>query len=230
MENMIFFDIDGTLLDHEKAEYAGAIGFKKAHAVFDSYKEEEFYALWHDTAEKHMNRFISGELTYQGQRQERLKELFGTVSRKIENDEADEMFAYYLEKYEEHWCLYPDIMDCLKELAHLDLGIISNGGHVQQRKKLNRTGIDTYFKTVVISTDINCGKPEREIFEYACELAGVNSKDCFYIGDRLETDAKAACDVGMKGVWLNRKNEQGSAEGVVEIRNLDELPKVVKDF
>ncbi|GAB6615192.1 hypothetical protein bcgnr5391_18720 [Bacillus cereus] len=33
-------------------------------------------------------------------------------------------------------------------------------------------------------------------------------KDCYYIGDRLETDAISSIAAGMQGIWLNRDNSQ----------------------
>lgn len=33
-------------------------------------------------------------------------------------------------------------------------------------------------------------------------------KDCYYIGDRLETDAISSTAAGIQGVWLNRDNLQ----------------------
>ncbi len=33
-------------------------------------------------------------------------------------------------------------------------------------------------------------------------------KDCYYIGDRLETDAISSTAAGMQGIWLNRDNSQ----------------------
>lgn len=33
-------------------------------------------------------------------------------------------------------------------------------------------------------------------------------KDCYYIGDRLETDAISSTAAGMQGIWLNRDNLQ----------------------
>ncbi len=53
---MIFFDIDGTLLDHAHAESAGAMAFKEETAVFDDVDPVEFVERWHRLAEKHMDR------------------------------------------------------------------------------------------------------------------------------------------------------------------------------
>lgn len=39
---MIFFDLDGTLLDHKSAEYAGVMAFYKHFQVFHNQNEEDF--------------------------------------------------------------------------------------------------------------------------------------------------------------------------------------------
>ena len=106
-------------------------------------------------------------------------------------------------------------------------GIISNGDKTQQRQKLKKTGIDHYFSTVVISGDIGVSKPDPEIFLHACKLADKNPSDCYYIGDRVDIDAKAAIDEWLKGVWLNRKFIDEKKEKVPEILSLKSFQYIV---
>jgi phosphoglycolate phosphatase-like HAD superfamily hydrolase len=50
---MIFFDIDGTLVDHEGAERAAARAFQQEHAHAFPERPQEFIQQWHAVAEKH---------------------------------------------------------------------------------------------------------------------------------------------------------------------------------
>ena len=47
-----------------------------------------------------------------------------------------------------------------------------------------------------------------EIFQRTVLQLNLEMKDCYYIGDRLETDAISSTAAGMQGIWLNRDNSQ----------------------
>ena len=220
---MVFFDIDGTLLDHERAERHGAAAFRRRFDDVFGEPLDEFVTLWHATAERHMDRYIGGELSYEGQRRARMRELFGRSGRRLTDGEADEAFAVYLDSYREGWCLFDDVLPCLDALSHLALGIISNAGAAQQRLKLERTGILDRFDAMAISGEVGVSKPEPRIFHVACERGGVQPRECVYVGDRLGTDALGARDAGLRGVWLDRKGASRGDEGVDVIASLGEL-------
>jgi putative hydrolase of the HAD superfamily len=40
-----------------------------------------------------------------------------------------------------------------------------------------------------------------------CSKSGKNIHECFYVGDRMDTDAIGSKRAGMIGIWLNRKGE-----------------------
>lgn len=92
---MIFFDIDDTLLDNQKAELAAAKEFQLLYKDIFSVSSDEFALNWRSATEKHVRRYLSGELSFQGQRRERLRELF-SHNRVLPDDEADYIFQEYL--------------------------------------------------------------------------------------------------------------------------------------
>jgi len=101
-----------------------------------------------------------------------------------------------------------------------------NGNAQQQCKKLTLLSIENYFEEIIISSDAGFSKPDVRIFEAAFEKSGISAKDCVYIGDRLETDAIAASNAGMRGVWLNRGNYQNSKE-IEIISSLSEVSNLI---
>jgi putative hydrolase of the HAD superfamily len=117
---MIFFDLDGTLLDHDAAERQGALVFAAAFGLDKS----DFIARWRDVSDRHMGRFLAGEIDFAEQRRLRIQEVFG---RELCNDEADEAFKSYLDAYESGWRLYPDVLPCLERLEGTALGVVTNG-------------------------------------------------------------------------------------------------------
>lgn len=224
---IIFFDIDETLVDHAGAEHDAVIAFYREHAALFSERAEEFAQRWHQVAETHMQRYLTGELSFQAQRRVRVKEVFKGADIPLTDSRADALFASYLKHYENHWRLFPDVEACFRMLSSHQLGIISNGDTSQQRKKLNDLGIASFFTSVTISSDVGVAKPEPGIFIEACRQAQLPPETCVYIGDRLETDARAAVKAGLRGIWLNRSGLPRVNIDVPVITSLDELPPLI---
>lgn len=224
---MIFFDIDDTLLDNKAAECAAAKEFHRSHGDTFPVSSEEFAYRWRMTTEKHVQRYLSGELSFQGQRRERLKELFAH-SRTLTDAEADALFAGYLESYEKNWTLFSDVASCLEQLNGMKCGIISNGDSYQQRQKLKATGIVGHFSVIVISEELGLAKPDPRIFLEACRMAKAHPSECWHIGDNPEADVYGSLSSGLHGVWLNR-NGMNRYEGAVTIGSLSELRRIIDE-
>lgn len=218
---MIFFDIDNTLLDNETAQAnAAATVYKQNQQLQNLYTAKDFPGIWNAVTETYMQQYTAGSLTFEQQRQERLKKIF---KGGLDEKKADVFFEDYLAAYEDNWQLYHDVIPLLEKYKDTPKGIISNGDSDQQRKKLNKTGIDHYFDVVVISDDIGVFKPDPEIFHYAAKKAGKTPSQCWYVGDKVDTDAKAAKDAGFTGVWVNRKFIDEKKEPVPEVITLNDL-------
>ncbi|KLU63351.1 hypothetical protein CEB3_c02750 [Peptococcaceae bacterium CEB3] len=125
----IFFDIDGTLLDHRSSERAGVLELYTKHInAFRDFTRGEFCSLWCDISEKHFARFLKGEISFKKQRQERIIEVFNIAGILLTHEEADLAFLDYLQEYERNWRLFDDAMFCLEVMKkEHKLGIISNG-------------------------------------------------------------------------------------------------------
>ncbi len=213
---MIFFDLDGTLLDHDAAERRGAQALTSAFGL----DGPGFAALWRAASERSMDRFLGGEIGFAEQRRLRMQDLLG---RALSDHEAAEIFGAYLNAYESGWRLYPDVLPCLERLEGTKLGVITNGDSAQQLKKLKATAILSRFALVVTSEDAGATKPKPEIFHFACGRAGVGRTASVYIGDRLDADARAAVRAGLRGIWLNRAARDPEVADVEVIRSLSEL-------
>jgi putative hydrolase of the HAD superfamily len=223
---VIFFDLDSTLLDHNEAAKAGAARFYETFHASLQGDLEAFLIRWDAVAEKYFQTGEDGrEMNHTQSRRARMREIF---SESLSDQEADKRFSVYVKTYEEHWRLFPDCLPCLQALQGRKLGLITNGVGEQQRSKIQKLGLGPYFSTVIISREVGCAKPDKAIFELAAREAGVDIKDCVYVGDRLEPDALAAQKAGMRGIWLDRKSQwNGEEVGVPVIRGLTEVPELL---
>lgn len=221
---MIFFDLDDTLLDHEAAARVGAASvYKTFRDFFEGESLEDFLVRWHTVSEKYFQS-NSPQYSLLEQRRRRIREIFPVPQS---DQEADKRFQVYLRTYELNWHLFPDALTCLKALKGDDIGLITNGEGPQQRSKIEVLGLGPYLSTLIISREVDCAKPAKAIFELAAKRARVPLVNCFYIGDRLQTDAQGSQQAGMKGIWLDRK-QTGQEWGGPVIHGLDELPSLLE--
>ncbi len=65
---MIFFDLDGTLLDHKTSEFLSIGGFYEEYKNYFSITKDEFYSLWTQISDKYFKRYLNNELTFGQQR------------------------------------------------------------------------------------------------------------------------------------------------------------------
>lgn len=166
--------------------------------------------LWHKLSEKYFNKFLSKELSFQEQQRMRMYHLFKAYGINLSPLESQHRFKQYIELYKSNWTAFEDVhytLQTLQQGGH-SLGIISNGDYEQQVEKLTALNILQSFKYIFTSSELGISKPDPEMFHKVVLQLNLEMKDCYYIGDRLETDAISSTAAGMQGVWLNRDNSQ----------------------
>jgi putative hydrolase of the HAD superfamily len=120
--------------------------------------------------------------------------------------------------------LFDDSRPALEALAArgLTLGVISNF-EPWLRDVLALQQVDHLFATVTISGVIGIAKPDPGIFHAALDTAGVRAGEALYVGDQPEIDAKAAEDVGMTPVLIDRFGRRPEPLPWPRITSLTEL-------
>ena len=108
------------------------------------------------------------------------------------------------------------------------VGLITNGRHELQYSKLALTGLEYVFDDIIVSGDVGVEKPDREIFEIACERLGIAPAEAVYVGDNRKNDVDGALGAGMRAVWLAvNPGQRGKREPTAVIKDLRELPGVI---
>ncbi len=222
---MIFFDLDGTLLDHKQSEYLGVKAFYKENLEYFNIDEDGFYKLWCKISQKNFKRYLDGEISFIQQRNERIKDIFSEADLQINDIEAEKKFQTYLINYEKSWKPYEDVIPCLRSLQNYRLGIISNGDYNQQLLKLERMGIKDFFEIIITAGDVGVAKPDIKIFEIASETAKECPENCYYVGDDYKTDILPCGQIGITGIWLNREKENHDISNIKMVYGLADLEK-----
>ena len=241
---MIFFDIDGTLIDHLSASAAASLALYDKFAGEILFTRDEFPSAWESIMDRHFNRFCRGEISLWDQRRERIRESFGAPQ--LSDAEADSRYFVFIREYEQLTRAYDDAVPCLEKLLPTSpetrekwgtrrrthkLGIISNGAREQQLGKLRRAGLLKYFSVKVFSEDTGRGKPDPSIFHEACRRAGEDPSECVHVGDDLTNDIYASHALGIRPIWIDRLGSTRNGALARRITSLAELVSVLEqDF
>jgi len=225
-EGVIFFDLDDTLMDFKTSEHLAVSAFYTKYQSYFNFGIQEFYTEWCSVGQRHFQRFLNGELSFDQQKQERMKELFFKVEIRLSEEAASSYFKDFLQHFEDSWMLFDDVVPCLERLGDYELGILTNGDSCQQRLKLKKLGILPYFNTIVTASEVGVAKPNPLIFLQTCKRANRAPEECTYVGDDLYTDILACRAVQMIGVWLNRNAKSSELESDY-IRSLLDLKEVL---
>ena len=129
----------------------------------------------------------------------------------------------------QHFELYDDVPDVLRELARagLRIGLISNS-HRCLASFQSHFELQGLITATVSSSEHGFMKPHPSIFSAALQLVNVAPAEAVMVGDSLRHDVEGAMRAGMRGVLLHRGDSPtpGARErGIPVIRSLRELPR-----
>lgn len=193
MRNVVLFDLDGTLVEYERS------GREVLEVAFDRVGVDPFFEV-----EDYQERY--GEFFPESDSITHLRELiFADIAETQGLDPgvgvavAD---AYADERDHSRVYLFPGAMDLLEVLSDRPLGMVTNGDPEMQRPKLEATGLDRYFETVVYAGHDAPAKPDPAPFHLALERMGRSPDDSIYVGNDPEDDVGGAAAAGLDSVWL----------------------------
>lgn len=220
---VLLFDVDGTLLDFDKAEECGIEALLLRYKVPVTVENKEKY---HVLNQGYWRRLELGELTRDQVLFQRFEEFFGGFGIQVDGREVDRLYRETLDQSAVLIEGALEILDYLKDKYMLY--IITNGVASTQARRLHDSGLDTYFRGIFISETAGVQKPQRGFFEYCFEQMKRRDTDrMLVIGDSLSSDIRGANGCGIDSCWYNPHGKVNDAEVQVdmEIRKLDELKK-----
>ncbi|REE98560.1 HAD family hydrolase [Thermomonospora umbrina] len=217
MIKAVLWDFDDTIFDFSGSERRGLLRHLAAEGLPS---DEDAFDRWRRLANVQYRRFLSGELTFEEQRRERVRAF---LDRPLSDSEADAWFDRYIALFEAAWSVFPDAAPVLAALPHRH-GMLSNSSTHHQERRSTALGLRHHFEVLLCSDRLGCAKPDPRAFLAACEALNLPPADVAYVGDRLDVDAMGARDAGLLGIWLDRQGSDDPVpEGVHRISGLDEL-------
>lgn len=204
----VFFDLDRTLLDHDRA-IEGAV---RDWLTFIGVPVDDIPGLsllWLDAGRRQRARFDSGELSYHDHRRERVREIMNAVGLGYSHKLADSLFASYLKGYARHWVAYEDaapVLRLVRESGRL-VAVLTNGDIVQQRAKLRHIGLLDLCDEIFASSQLPAGKPDPRAFRAVSATRRLAPQECLMVGDDLDADVRGALNAGWHAVHVDRTGQ-----------------------
>ena len=231
----VLFDVDDTLVDHERAQRAGLVAGLAGEGVV---ADEAAHQRWGQIVDAAFARYLTGELTFEEQRRVRARAMTG---RALDDAEADAWIARSVAGFEGGLALFDDVLPTLEllrtEVPGVRFGAFSNVDGAFTRRKLGLVGLLPAFDVVLGMGEVAAPKPAAAPFLALCEALDVTPAEALHVGDRWATDAVAASDAGLLGVWLDRPGTHPGRRGptpgterddVVVVRSLGAVVDLVR--
>jgi putative hydrolase of the HAD superfamily len=225
---VVFFDIDNTLLDFMKFKKATARA--SAYAMVEKGLPESVDNVYQRIFDIYENPKYGIEYTR-------------TYTRVVEPFCLNENVAQVIiqagllahgEMKMNSLSPYPDVIPTLEIIRGIArLGIISDAPRIKAVNRLVICDLDHLFEIdkMVTKTDTGVRKPDPAPFLLACKRFGTNPKKCMMVGDNPRRDVIGAQGVGMIGVhaaqgctWKIPKNFRPD----FVLRRFKDLPEIIR--
>ena len=122
----------------------------------------------------------------------------------------------FLQRRLHHLHPFAGALETLRELRTRGtaLALVTNGEAGQQREKIDKFDLGSFFDTVLVEGELGYGKPDPRVFDLALERLGATVGDTWIVGDDLEWEIGGGNRYGLTTVWVNAqgKDAPGTAQ------------------
>ena len=223
----IFFDLDHTLWDFDKN--SDLTFFKILEKNNIKIDVNKFLNEYHPVNRKYWEMYRENKVSKADLRFYRLSDTFDKLNYKLDHNVINKLAVDYIEHLSDFNNLIPNSLPVLDTLKlKFNMHIITNGFKEVQKRKLIKSNLAHYFKTVTISEDVGVKKPNKLIFNHAIKSAKAKIENSIMIGDNYTADILGANKIGMKAIYFNfHKTSEENRENVIIIENLEEILKIL---
>ncbi len=201
--DVIFFDLDHTLVD-TRGQYAKGLAIALGETYPDGYPPDfQKRFLYHH--ERLWREYDARRLPMQEVRRQRFILAWRDFGVERSVAQADAFYETYSATLPDTLFPFPGVRELVEKLSHrYRLGIITNGSPDLQWKKLCITELEGFFpeESLIISEKIGKAKPDKTVFQYACDALSVSPSRAVMVGDNYDKDVLGARLFGMEALWL----------------------------
>lgn len=228
---LFLFDLDDTLLDFKASERLsfvrtmGELGLQgELEPLFQQYQAINL-ALW--------RAFEAGTVSKEVLKVERFRQTF--VGNGLDLDPA-KASSLYLESLSETVVLVDGAQALCESLAACgEVGIITNGVHHIQHRRIASSGLKGHISFVATSEACGHAKPDSRFFEFSARMARARPfarHETVIVGDRLDADILGANRFGIDSCWFNPAGLANDSLALpsCEVRALDQVVPALRQL
>ena len=217
----ILLDADNTLFDFDTSErYALKSAIEKIGIPFEESHIERYHQINHSC----WRAYEAGTMTKSKLRLYRFEQFFSEIGVKTDTAAFADSYMHQLGSTDFLVEGAIELLEDLQDKYHLTL--VTNGLKEVQYPRLNNTGLQPFFKWVIVSDEIGHSKPAAEFFEHTFRSIDHPEKETvLMVGDNLNADIRGGNDYGLDTCWFNpgRKPNDSSVMPTYEIHTLQQL-------
>lgn len=202
---VVLFDLDDTLTDHQ---YASRAGLAALQAQYPCFRDAPIRQLERDNLRllnELYHQVLRGELTSDEARVERFDLLFSMYGQVPTGDMARAAAANHHRAYQAALRPVPGAVALLNALRpRARIIVVTNGSLSGQMAKLRDCQLETLIDHLVVSEEVGAVKPDPAIFQHALQRVDCPPDRAVMLGDAWDSDILGAHAAGIRAVWLNR--------------------------
>ena len=193
----VLFDLDNTLLDrHAGFRLFCRELYHTSSLIRRSHSEEDALALM---------------AIFDGDGGRSRYDFFSDLMRQWPGvfQDLEQAMDVYLATYPRLLVLEPETRDLLEDLQDRSVptAIVTNGGSIMQRSKINESGLYGLVQAVTVSGEVGVVKPNRGIFERALADIQAVPTAALFVGDNPDADILGAKSLGLSAAWVSLGRE-----------------------
>ncbi len=229
--DIICFDLDNTIINYEKT-FERTMKYCLALLLAENKSMQEIpITQWFTIFKKYCDLYWPAYSQKTMSRKEYRRARFissmeelGIQATVNQADRLQELFHQHVAQFVIPIIGMETLLEWLKSSGR-KLGIITNGNSEIQYNKLKKSGLYSFFESIIISDEVKVAKPSAQIFDIAKERLGTKNDRCVYIGDSWELDVEGAINAKWDAIYFNTRNEKPvMQQGIgIEVRNVSEL-------
>ncbi len=125
--------------------------------------------------------------------------------------------------------MVPGSIETIKQIKErgIKIALLTNGGTRSQRNKIEHFNLEPFLDQILIEEELGFGKPDLRIYHEALKRLEVKKEDAWMIGDNPLWDVITPQKLGIKGIWINRKNWSEPGK-FCPFLSLDSFPDIMK--
>ena len=184
MKHAFLFDMDGVIVDSNPAHKIALKQFCRQHG--------------HDLTEEQLREKIYGRTN-----KDWIPNVFGSISKELAREYADEKEALFRELYRKEIKPLAGLLNFLDQSVQLGVprAIATSAPRANVDFTLSLTGTEKYFSTILDEAFVTKGKPDPEIYLKTAAALGFDPAHCIVFEDSL-SGVQAGKSAGCKVVGI----------------------------